>query len=170
MHENFSSLVSLAGDHLGTLDMAANLLEGLSSTHDIWAGAARVAFVGICTALMRLLFLELKRIILEGESARRPIESAMLIVAIFPTAFVEEGDPAFNWIMVYLAQDPSAQSQIKSFRLSASDAREGQRATLARGSRLARLQQSQMRDESRATFATDDVVAQMLPVYGESHL
>ncbi|WWC87138.1 uncharacterized protein L201_002024 [Kwoniella dendrophila CBS 6074] len=70
--------------------------------------AIRMALIGLLGATFKNYFNDSMRSIYE---------------AIWPTAYITQSDPAFNWITTYLAQSAEAQKQMKSFRLTTSDLR-----------------------------------------------
>lgn len=88
-------------------------------------------------------------------------------LAFFPTAHVDAEDPAFTWIMAYLAQHEGVQSQLHSFRPQAADSRQSKREDRLRTSTNKKLTESLLLGRSDASFAGDDVVGQIAPLHGE---
>ena len=83
---------------------------------------------------------------------------------LFPTAYVAESDPSFNWVMHYLAQDAEVQKQIKSCRVLAADSRESKCDSVISKFSSAK---ANLVTKSEASFVTDEIVAKLIPVDGE---
>ncbi|WRT64999.1 uncharacterized protein IL334_001940 [Kwoniella shivajii] len=115
---------------------------------DIMPLAIRMALIGLLAAAVRHFF---------------GVFKAHLSDALFPTAHVKASDPAFEWIMSYLAQSKSAQRQLKSFRLWTSDNRQSRRDDSNRLKTKTRKSENLSVARKDATFV-DEVVGQMLPV------
>ena len=73
--------------------------------------------------------------------------------------------------MAYLSRDPGVQAQMSTFRLMAADSRETKRDELANlNSRIVRFPREKKEvamNKSSASFVTDDIVAQIVPMNGE---
>ncbi|OCF36572.1 hypothetical protein I316_01823 [Kwoniella heveanensis BCC8398] len=82
---------------------------------------------------------------------------------LFPTAYISSADPAYSWIMAWIAQDPYVLSQIHDFQLSTTDSRSlkkrAKNALVAAGTKGAGVGQH------NATWAIKDVIGQILPTY-----
>ncbi|WWD00331.1 hypothetical protein V866_007243 [Kwoniella sp. B9012] len=115
---------------------------------DILYLAIRMALIGLLAAAVRQLF---------GNTKSRVYN------AIFPTAHITYSDPAFEWIMSYLAQSPEAQRQIKSFRLITADVRQSKRDDTNRLRTSTKKSEGLSVARKDATFV-DDVVGQISPV------
>ncbi|WVW78709.1 hypothetical protein I302_100669 [Kwoniella bestiolae CBS 10118] len=110
--------------------------------------AIRMALIGLFAAAVRHVF---------GSTKSR------LYDAIFPTAHILATDPAFEWIMSYLAQSNQAQRQLKSFRLITADARQSKRDDANRLRTSTKKVEGLTIARKDATFV-EDVVGQISPV------
>ena len=80
-----------------------------------------------------------------------------LFKVLFPSAYILKGDPAFAWIMAWIAQDPGVQRQLHQYALTTeSHARKGDLNVLNSAT------------AKSATWISNDVVAQILPAYSKS--
>ena len=75
-------------------------------------------------------------------------------------------DPAFMWILAFLAQDPAVQKQLRHFQLSTEQSRDARK----QGTELVRSpaggnNASQKLGYQNASWAKGDVLGQMLPTY-----
>ena len=76
---------------------------------------------------------------------------------VSPTAYVENTDEAFGWIMAYLTQDPDARKQMHHFQLSSADRQANKKAKNAVESKM----------EKSASWRTLQVIAKVQRTYGE---
>jgi chaperone BCS1 len=95
---------------------------------------------------------------------------------LFPIAYIASGDPAYRWILAWLASDPDAQAQLKHFVLSTSRTEDD---SSRRGSRNVIRSPPSSSSVSRgplpprpikahnASFQSDKVIGQILPCFRE---
>jgi chaperone BCS1 len=87
-------------------------------------------------------------------------------IALFSTAYISVTDTSYLWIMAWIAQDPSAQGQIKDFQLTTSEWREVRRkssnALHTNGGSTVRAATV---GEQNATWRAKDIVGQIIPTY-----
>jgi hypothetical protein len=76
-------------------------------------------------------------------------------------------DPAFGWIHTYLAQDPKVVKQIRSYKVATSDERASQRDENRRHN-PSDVKNGLALSKKDASWSNDEVVAQILPINGES--
>ncbi|WVF72107.1 hypothetical protein IAT40_006919 [Kwoniella sp. CBS 6097] len=77
---------------------------------------------------------------------------------LFPTAYIQHGDPAYDWIKAWIAQDTYALSQIHDFQLSTTDVR----------SMKKRAKNALAVGQHNASWAMNDVIGQIMPTYQHS--
>jgi len=90
-----------------------------------------------------------------------------LIAVVFPTAHIPASDPAFEWVMAFLAQHEGVQNQLRSFRLHTADSRTSQRDEVHRNNRFMK-QEGLAVSQTQASFMLGDVVGQVVPIHGKN--
>lgn len=80
------------------------------------------------------------------------------MAGLFPTAYIMAGDPSILWVDAYLAQDPSVQSQIHTFRLHCYDPRESRV-----GRNAVRVVGANGMNGANGTWTHGEIIGQILP-------
>lgn len=136
---------------------------------DIVGMGIRLALIGVMGSLVRTLF---SYTWLDEGRSHSPCALCQCLsfidtrLALFPTAFVQMSDPAFDWIHTFLAQDPSVIKQMKSYRVVTSNERESQGDDVKRQNKKAKKNGLALTRKD-ADWTSDSVVAQLLPIDGE---
>ncbi|OCF38649.1 hypothetical protein I317_07570 [Kwoniella heveanensis CBS 569] len=128
----------------------SSLAAGLR-VDDIVSIGIRVALIGLLTAFVRSSFVDAKH---------------RFYLWLFPCAHVSSKDSSSSWLSAFVARSSQAQSQLRTFRLITSDARDSKRDDV---NRIRGLQKGKQLAIARkdATFV-GVVVGKMLPIHGQA--
>lgn len=176
IHTDMSEVTDLEGRLAGMgfpSDPFSSLTQNLNLI-DILSVAIRFALIGLLAAGVKALFHVIKSYIFDGECCCQCGTQAQLrlTAVLFPTAYIPATDPAFEWVMAFMAQHEGVQKQLRSFRLSTTDSRNSQRDDVHRNNPfmmqdgLAVLKKQAV-PKTQANFMLGDVVGQVIPINGE---
>jgi chaperone BCS1 len=84
-----------------------------------------------------------------------------LFSGLFPAAYIELDDPAYHWIMAFLAQDPIAQAQIHHFQLNTAEWR------ILRKKGNQGPKRAKDAREQNASWKAKEILGQVMPAYSE---